>query len=116
LQPRQPRIEAVGGDELVPTAVITVAERDSVMLGFVTVDPRDGYLDQIVVAPEAWGSDVAAALIAEAKRCAPTGLGLKVNQDNTRAIRFYEKHGFAITGADTNERSGAPLHRMSWRP
>jgi len=69
-----------------------------------------------VVAPEAWGSEVAAALIAEAKRCAPTGLDLKVNQDNARAIRFYEKQGFAITGADTNERSGAPLHRMSWRP
>src|SRR5215472_7650025 len=89
--------------ELVPTAIITVAERDGAMLGFVTVDPRSGYLDQIVVAPEAWGS-------------APTGIDLDVNQDNARAIRFYVKHGFAITGAGVNERSGAPLHRMSWRP
>jgi len=102
--------------ELVPTAIITVAERDGAMLGFVTVDPRSGYLDQIVVAPEAWGSALAGALVEEAKRCAPTGIDLDVNQDNARAIRFYVKHGFAITGAGVNERSGAPLHRMSWRP
>ena len=47
---------------------------------------------------------------------APRGLDLMVNQDNTRAIRFYEKHGFAVTGADVNSHSGAPLHKMSWRP
>ena len=32
------------------------------------------------------------------------------------AIRFYEKHGFVVTGQDLNPRSGAPLHKMSWRP
>src|SRR5262249_28785193 len=87
--------------ELLAACVITVAERDGTMLGFVTVDPVTGYLDQIVVAPEAWGSDLAAMLLAEARRIAPAGLELLVNQDNTRAVRFYEKHGFAITGADT---------------
>ncbi len=102
--------------ELVPAATITVAERESAMLGFVTVDPRNGYLDQIVVAPEAWGSDLAGALIAAAKRTAPGGLDLLVNQTNARAIRFYEKQGFVVTGADTNPLSGAPLHKMSWRP
>jgi len=101
-------------DELVPSAVITIAERDGAMLGFVTVDPHSGYLDQIVVAPETWGSRLAAALVDEAKRIAPGGLELLVNQDNARAIRFYEKHGFVITGAEVNPRSGAPLHRMSW--
>jgi len=101
-------------NELVPTAVITVAEHDGAMLGFVTVDPRTGYLDQIVVAPETWGSALAAALVDEAKRIAPRGLDLLVNQDNARAIRFYQKHGFVISGADVNPRSGAPLHKMSW--
>jgi putative acetyltransferase len=102
-------------NELVPAAKIVIAEQNGAMAGFVTVDAT-GYLDQIVVAPEAWGSNVAVALIDAAKRIAPTGLELLVNQDNPRAIRFYEKHGFAITGADTNPRSGAPLHRMRWRP
>jgi putative acetyltransferase len=103
-------------NELVPTATVTVAESGTRMVGFVTVDPRSFDLDQIVVAPEAWGIGVAAALIAEAKRISPQGLDLHVNIDNTRAIRFYEKHGFAISGEAINWRSGAPVHKMSWRP
>jgi putative acetyltransferase len=83
--------------------------------GFVTVDPNTRYLDQLVVAPEAWGSPVAAALIGAAKRIIPRGLDLHVNQDNARAIRFYEKHGFAISGEDANPRSGAAVYKMSWR-
>ncbi len=104
-------------NELLPAATIVLAESDDgALVGFVTVDPKTRYLDQIVVAPEAWGSDVAAALIAEARRLSPGGLDLAVNADNARAIRFYEKHGFVIAGHDVNPRSGAPVYRMSWRP
>jgi putative acetyltransferase len=103
-------------NELVPLATIMLAERDGALVGLVTVDPKTRYLDQIVVAPEAWGSDVADALLTEARRISPEGLDLKVNADNARAIRFYEKQGFVISGRDVNERSGAPVHVMSWRP
>jgi putative acetyltransferase len=103
-------------NELVPTATIAIAECDDRLIGFVTVDPKTGYLDQIVVAPEAWGSDVAAALMAEAKRLSPGGIELAVNADNARAIRFYEKQGFAVSGDDVNPLSGAPVRKMSWRP
>jgi putative acetyltransferase len=103
-------------DELVPNAEITVAEAAGQLVGFVTVDPRTLYLDQIVVAPEAWGSDTADALLAEAKRLSPAGLDLAVNADNARALRFYQKQGFVVTGADVNARSGAPIQKMSWRP
>jgi len=54
--------------------------------------------------------------MAEARRLSPLGLDLKVNADNARAIRFYEKHGFAVTGEEANPRSGAPIYAMSWRP
>jgi putative acetyltransferase len=103
-------------DELVPVATITVAEADGQLIGFVTVDPRSFDLDQIVVAPEAWGMGVAAALIARAKLISPGGLDLHVNTDNARAIGFYEKHGFVVSGEAINWRSGAPVHKMSWRP
>jgi putative acetyltransferase len=103
-------------EELVPVATITVAETGGKMVGFVTVDPRSFDLDQIVVAPEAWGMGVASALIAEAKRISPSGLDLHVNTDNVRAIRFYEKQGFVIAAEALNWRSGAPVHKMSWRP
>ncbi len=101
-------------NELVPTATIAVAERGGGLVGFVTVDPNTGYLDQIVVAPEAWGSEVAGALISEAKRISPNQLDLTVNVDNARAIRFYEKHGFIFTGDAANPISGAPTRKMSW--
>jgi putative acetyltransferase len=71
---------------LVRSARITMAEAKNEMVGFVTVDPGTLYLDQIVVAPDA------------------------------RAIAFYQKEGFIITGGGINPRSGRPVHHMRWRP
>jgi putative acetyltransferase len=103
-------------DELLPVATVTIAEADDIIIGFVTVDPSTGYLDQLVVAPKAWGGGGAQALVDEAKRIAPNGLDLHVNADNARAIRFYEKHGFVIAGPDKNPISGKPVFKMSWKP
>jgi len=102
--------------ELVPVAQIVVAEENGALIGFVTVDAKTLYLDQIVVAPEHWGTGVALALLDEAKRLSPRGLDLLVNKDNARAIRFYEKHGFSCAGEDKNPVSGIPVNRMAWRP
>jgi putative acetyltransferase len=102
--------------ELVPVAAIVLAETDGALAGFVTVDPKTMYLDQIVVAPEQWGSGVALALLNEAKRLSPKGLDLLVNKDNARAISFYEKHGFVYAGEDKNPVSGIAVNRMAWRP
>jgi putative acetyltransferase len=41
--------------ELVPSAEIVIAETDGELIGFVTVDPRTLYLDQLVVAPQGLG-------------------------------------------------------------
>lgn len=103
-------------DDLVPVASIVIAEREGAMEGFVTIDPNTGYLDQLAVAPECWGSGIARALIDEAKRLAPRGIDLHVNKDNARAIAIYHKAGFAICGEDVNPHSGRPVFRMSWRP
>ena len=100
--------------ELVPSAKITLAERADALVGFVTIDPATGYLDQIVVAPEAWGGGVAEALLAEAKRICPEKIELHVNKDNARAIGFYDKHGFVVTGESTNPLSGRPVFAMRW--
>jgi putative acetyltransferase len=101
---------------LVPAAEIVIAEDRGGVLGFLTVDPRTRYLDQIVVEPQRWGSGIGAALIAEAKRLSPAGLALDVNTDNERAIGFYLQQGFFIRGAGVNPISGKPVHRMSWEP
>jgi putative acetyltransferase len=103
-------------NELLPAAEVVIAEAGGAMIGFVTIDPRTRYLDQLVVAPERWRSGVGAALIAEAKRISPAGLDLDVNTDNARAIGFYRKQGLKISGASVNPISRKPVHRMSWRP
>ncbi len=102
--------------ELVPTAQIILAERNGTVVGFVTVDQNTMYLDQIVVAPEDWGSNIALLLLDEAKRLSPKGLELLVNKDNFRAIRFYEKHGFIFAGEGKNPISGIAVNKMAWRP
>ena len=102
-------------NELVPQARILIAEMDGVIEGFVTVDPRSGYLDQIVVAPEFWGSNVASLLLDAAKKIAPGRIELLVNTDNGRAIAFYEKNGFDMAGDDVNPVSGRPVYRMRWQ-
>jgi len=100
--------------ELVPNAAIVVAEQDGALTGFVTIDAT-GYLDQLVVAPDHWGSELANALVDEAKRRSPDRITLLVNQDNVRAIRFYERNGFVHAGEDVNPTSGRPVLRMEWK-
>jgi putative acetyltransferase len=101
-------------DQLVPKAAIIVAEQQRELVGFVTID-TSGYLDQLVVAPDHWGSEVAKELLDEAKRLSPEGITLLVNTDNVRAIRFYERNGFAHAGEDRNPTSGRPVQRMEWQ-
>ena len=55
-----------------------------------------------MVAPDHWGSALATTLVDEAKRLSPDGITLMVNTDNARAIRFYERNGFAHAGEDVN--------------
>ncbi len=100
-------------DELVPNAAIVVAEQADALVGFVTIDGA-GYLDQLVVAPQHWGSRLADTLVGEAKRLSPDRITLLVNTDNARAIRFYRRNGFAFAGEDVNPTSGRPVLRMQW--
>jgi putative acetyltransferase len=100
---------------LVAFARVAVAERGDALAGFVTIDAT-GYLDQLVVAPEEWGSPVAGLLCAEARRLSPSGVSLKVNADNARAIGFYRKQGFRVAGDDVNPLSGRAARWMVWRP
>jgi putative acetyltransferase len=99
--------------QLVPKAAIIVAEDGGRLVAFVTID-TNGYLDQLVVSPSHWGSKLADTLVAEAKRRSPNGVTLLVNEDNARAIRFYERNGFVHAGEDVNPISGRPVLKMAW--
>ena len=83
--------------------------------GFMIFHPATGYIDQICIARAAQGSGLAAQLLSAAKARCPDGLTLKVNQDNPRAVRFYQREGFVVTGEGVSEASGLKLWEMAWR-
>ena len=84
--------------------------------GVITLRPNDGYIDQLAVASEHWGSGVAQAMIEDAKRLSPRALYLFVNQANLRAVAFYEKAGFRRQEASVNPDSGLATWRYQWLP
>jgi putative acetyltransferase len=102
-------------NELIPNNQVTVAEAGNALVGFVVIDPKSGYLDQIVVDPEYWGSKAAKMLLDEAIRISPRGITLDVNQNNERAIKFYERENFTRIGEGKNEISGKPTYRYAWK-
>jgi len=102
--------------ELVPRNIVTIAETSNRMIGFVVIDSKSGYLDQIVVDPSSWGSGVAKKLLAEARKVSPNHIMLEVNQTNLRAVSFYEREGFVRTGGGRNPISGKSIWRYEWKP
>ena len=95
--------------------IICAFDPNGSMAGFVTIDRISGHLDQLAVAPPHWGGAAAAHLLDEAKRRSPGVIELEVNQDNMRAVRFYEKSGFARVAAGINPRSKLKIWRCRWR-
>jgi ribosomal protein S18 acetylase RimI-like enzyme len=82
---------------------------------------KDAALYQLYVAPQARGSGVAAALIADAEqrlaRSGVTTAWLACAIGNDRAARFYQKSGWRLTGtlryvAETSE---GPFPLDVWR-
>lgn len=85
------------------------------LAGFVVINPANGWLDQICIAPQHFGSGAGAALLAAARNVSPSRIRLDVNADNARAIRFYERDGFARIGRGANTLSGRETIMMEWR-
>jgi len=84
-------------------------------LGFLTIDTKTGWLDQLVVSPRVYGGGVASFLLDAAKQLAPERIKLDVNQDNARALRFYTREGFCRRGEGVNPRSGLKTWILEWR-
>jgi len=82
--------------------------------GFIAITRRLRYLDQIAVRPRHWGEGIAEALMEQARLLCPEGIVLDVNQNNPRAIAFYEKCGFRRLRADRNPESGRPTWWYVW--
>lgn len=103
-------------DAGVDVVVAASPHRPDAILGFVTIDRRDGHLDQLGVARAAMRQGLARRLIAEARRLSPAGIHLEVNEGNARAVDLYEREGFVRTGTGVSAASGLPLFHYRWTP
>ncbi len=95
--------------------IVVGLDRDARPAGFVTIDAKSGYLDQLCVAPKERGSGLAVALLDEAKRRSPGLVELDVNEANARALRFYEREGFVFVTRGLSALSGLPTIRLRWK-
>ncbi len=96
-------------------AIVVGLDAEGEPAGFVTIDAKSGALDQLCVAPAERGSGLARALLDEATRRSPGAVELEVNEANVRALRFYEREGFAAVSRDTSALSGLPTLKMRWK-
>lgn len=106
---------------MMETCSIWLAEIDGRPIGYLALEDPD-WLAHLYLLPGATGAGVGSALVSLAKRELPHGMQLWTFQSNTRARRFYARHGFVEVertdgvGADgepTNEER-APDVRMVW--
>ena len=103
-------LEAMGG------VTLCLFDAGSTVTGFVVINPADGWLDQICVAPDRFGAGLGASLLSAARNISPNVIRLDVNADNLRAVRFYERDGFSRVGRGANTLSGRETIMMEWRP
>ena len=104
-------------DDLLPTTETWVAiGGDGEPIGFLSL--REGFLEQLYLAPGWTGRGIGSLLVELAKERRPAGLDLFTFQVNEGARRFYERHGFTAVwfgdGSENEERQ--PDVRYAWRP
>jgi GNAT superfamily N-acetyltransferase len=102
-------------EHLLPETETWVAEHEGAVVAFCSL--RDGWLDQLYVAPGHTGRGIGSRLVEMAKERQPAGLQLWTFQVNGGARRFYERHGFRAVemtdGSGNEERQ--PDVRYAWR-
>lgn len=103
-------------DDFTVRGDIWVVEVESSLAGFVVVIKEQLYLDQLYVDLIYQNRGIGSSLINKAKEICPEGLKLHTLQQNTKACRFYEKHGFRAGKLSINEINGQPNIEYQWRP
>jgi GNAT superfamily N-acetyltransferase len=98
---------------VLPTLEVWVVEADSAIVALMVL--RDDWIDHLYVDPDWIGCGLGSQLLTLAKTLRPSALHLWTFESNTRARRFYERHGFvAVDRTDGDNEEGAPDIRYRW--
>jgi GNAT superfamily N-acetyltransferase len=94
-------------ETVLPNREVWVAEDEGAVIAVLVLDGE--WVDQLYVDPGRTSQGIGTRLLDIAKQRRPTDLRLWTFQSNSRARRFYERHGFVAreTSAGDNE-EGAP--------
>jgi GNAT superfamily N-acetyltransferase len=102
-------------DVVLPSLEVWVADEGGAVIGLLVIE--DEWVDQLYVAPGHTGEGIGSRLMVVAKQQRPSGLKLWSFEANVRARRFYEGHGFVVTGSTPGDNeAGAPDDRFEWSP
>jgi putative acetyltransferase len=101
-------------DDFVIRGSIWIAEINNHIIGFVVVISSEHELKQIFIDPNYQNQGIGSVLINKAKEICPFMLKLTVLQQNQKACRFYEKHGFTAGKLSINKVNGQPCIEYSW--
>ncbi|MBA4492070.1 GNAT family N-acetyltransferase [Paracoccus sp. S1E-3] len=101
-------------DELATGCVVTVAEGEDGLIGFVAIKPEARYLAELFVCPKHLQSGIGKALLDEAKRAMADGFTLFTTSRNARARRFYEREGLILDHEGPHPRWGHPVTHYRW--
>lgn len=94
----------VGG--FLPQAPLMLAvDQQDRPLGFMLID--QGHMEALFVDPVAFGQGIGAALVRHGLALHP-GMTTDVNEQNERAVGFYERMGFVRTGRSPRDGQGRP--------
>lgn len=96
------------GEKLIPTGGVMIAHLDGEDVGVLATSVSEdiGWIDQLYLAPGYLGQGVGVQLLNHALSILPRPIHLWTFQENARAIRFYEHHGFKAikyTNGENNE-------------
>lgn len=93
---------------------VWLAGEEGCPVGFLGCD--GAHVEMLFVEPEYFGRGVGKALLRHA-RDLHGALSLEVNEQNARALAFYQRQGFAVTGRSALDNAGRPypLLYLAWR-
>ena len=93
---------------------VWLAEEGGRPAGFLGCDGP--HVEMLFVKPELFGRGVGGALLRHARN-RHGALRLEVNEQNARALAFYQRQGFVITGRSALDSAGRPypLLHLAWR-